>query len=143
MTTSLKNIRHDLDPVLVATNVELKVKQYEKQRDTKLDEEVKIHEKYALALKNGSAKNWGKPRVDLEKDLKEIKDIYDNFIDKEINHYSKVRVIELHEDSEVFKEYGRAFVLVYGDIDDQDVVCGTGSNSSFEKSASCFLNGGR
>ena len=150
MSIALKNIRFNLDPVLVTKSVKSKLAEFEDYRVRKLTEEKLAHKAYALALEEGTAQDWSNPRTDLAKDLQVIEDRYFKFIDEEKNSHSKVRVVRVHEGVDFAKSYesytcyheGR-FVLVYGDIDDQDVTHGTGPFVDVEEAGKWFFGAGR
>jgi hypothetical protein len=143
MTDNTLNIRHDLDPILVKKQVDKKVASYLDQMARQIVDMKDMHASYQYAVEQGTADKWGKARTDLPADIAEIKSRYENWIEDEQDRYSKVRVIELSDSTEAFITYGKRFVLVYGDIDDQAVTRGTGPTNTVEESAQWFFSGGR
>lgn len=61
---------------------------------------------------------------------------YDEMITEERDYYATVRVIELPKP-------GQRFVMVYGDVRDDEVTRGTGPFESLEAAGKWFYNGGR
>lgn len=131
------NIRHDLDSQRVSETILEKISRYEDTLEKNIEEEKNIHLRYKIDVEKGRGEKWGNPRVDLESDLKRIRKIYNDFIEKEKTYFSKVRIIELPNNEE------KRFILVYGDVDDKKVKSGTGPFESIEKAEAWFYNQGR
>jgi hypothetical protein len=66
--------------------------------------------------------------------LNYVDPMYDEWIERQLKYYSMVRVIELSSDT---------FILVYGDVDDNTVTCGTGPFDTLDEATRWFTNGGR
>ena len=133
------NNRHNLDPKVVKEQIENKVKNLKLFMDKRIQEEKESHIKFEQDKSEKKYQNWIKPRTDLEGDLKEIRDIYEDMIKTEEEYYSTVRIIEINKTE-------KSFILVYGDqkdIDVKDFKQGTGPFCSIEKATDWFTNGGR
>lgn len=128
----LKNIRHDLDPLLVAEQIEKAIAEHERFRVELIQRELKNLEEYEQAKLDGSASRW----LRVPEGPAWVDSWIDESIRNEREYYSKVRVIELPQN-------GKRFILVYGDADDETVTSGTGPSVSFQRAADWFLNGGR
>ena len=123
------NIRHEIDQGLVQVQI---------------DKQIAEHEQLRIKFKKQAQDTLDSYEIDTNKGLwsKEpegpgyVDPMIDSWIDRELNHYSKVRVIELSQE-------GKRFVLVYGDEDDLTVAHGTGPFESYEVAAKWFLNSGR
>ena len=130
------NIRHDLEKNDVNSNIRKKINDHLACMRKSINNEINSHEEF-LKANLETQKRWIRPRTNpVEKDLVPIYEMYMNWIDEELNHYSKVRVIELPVS-------GDRFILVYGDTDDSTVETGTGPFSSYEDAEKWFLNNGR
>lgn len=133
------NIRHDLDPIKVKEQIEKAVAKHEKHRVYSKEEAKKTLESYQQCLKEGTAHHWSR----VPDGGSHIDPMIDKWIKIELEHYSKVRVIELSEPVLTHNNELNKFILVYGDVDDMTVERGTGPFSTLEKAEAWFFNGGR
>lgn len=104
--------RYDLDPELVAKEVERALKQNEERRIM-----------FKSYKKNPEDAAYVDPMID-------------SWNDREINYYSKVRVLKIYKGK-------KPYVLAYGDIDDALVTSGTGGFSTIQKAKDWYLKNGR
>ena len=119
-----KIIRHELDPVLVAEQLDKFEITLQRQHDQRID----WHEK-ALANYVTSKQKLKPPIAPCEELLK--------LRMKECREYhSSVRVLEL-------PQQGKRFVLAYGDAPDSDPGDHTGPFQTLDEAAGWFLRGGR
>ena len=126
------NIRHDLDPALVAAQVADKLEYLEQYR---IDHKQRARDNitsYEAAKLVGKSHLWAHPPDSVES----VDPIVDKWIAQEREYYAKVRVIEL-------PKLGRRFVLVYGTSIDADVIAGTGPFDTLDAAASWFFKSGR
>ena len=123
------NIRHDLDPALVAAQVEKMIARHEQDRITLKEQTRQSIAEYEQAKIDGSAERWQRePKDDGHVDV-----MINDRVERERIYYSKVRVIERDD----------GFRLVYGDADDATVEDGTGPFADLERAAAWFMNSGR
>jgi hypothetical protein len=123
------NVRHELDQDLVKQSVDKAILKIGKSR-MRLEEARNDYERDVAA---GNSDHWhGAP---METDT--IARRTDERIAFEMNHYARVRVIELPTRNE------KRFILVYGDTDDSTVERGTGPFVSVEEAAGWFYRTGR
>ena len=123
------NIRHDLDPVLVAAQIEKMIARHEQDRITLKEQVRQSIADYEQAKIDGSAVRWSRA----PKDDGHIDAMIDEQVERERTYYSKVRVIERDD----------GFRLVYGDVDDASVEGGTGPFSNLKLATAWFMNSGR
>lgn len=121
------NIRHELDQVKVKESVDCKVAKYNEYRV----KDKTTHDEWKLAISKDPKVQWQEPQ-----NHDEVDKMYDEWIDRELNYYALVRVIEL-------PQKGKRFILVYGDSDDSTITNGTGPSESFDRSAEWFYKHGR
>jgi hypothetical protein len=133
MTTLIANIRHNLDPVLVQTSTAKQVTDYEDFRVRRVGETIALLAKYEQSVASGTVyKDWHrKPQ-----DVQSVIDQHNEWIQREQEYYSTVRVVELPTGE-------KRFLLVYGDVDDATVTEGTGPFESFDTAAKWFYGSGR
>lgn len=135
MTTPVANIRHNLEPALVQTSTAKQVAYYEDFRVRRVGETIALLAKYEQSVANDTVyKDWhNKPQ-----DVQSVIDQHNEWIRREREHYSTVRVIELPTGE-------KRFLLVYGDVDDATatVTEGTGPFESFDAAAKWFYGSGR
>lgn len=128
------NIRHDLDPVLVAEQIERKCAEHDRQRKEQMVKADKNWIDYNASVADGTvARKW----VRAPDTAASIDEMYHRWIRYEREVYAKVRIIELPIKAK------KKFILVYGDTDDATVTHGTGPTESIEKSTEWFMRGGR
>jgi hypothetical protein len=127
-----KNVRHDLDPVLVQAQIEKKVANTAAQMARRIVETTELCQRYEADMAAGKTKNWArKPDGPAE-----VERYMTEWMAHERDYYAKVRVIELPQP-------GKRFLLVYGDADDATVTKGTGPFESIHRAQAWFFNGGR
>jgi hypothetical protein len=135
MTTLVTNIRHDIDLILVQTAVASKIAHYEDIRVRLIGESIALLAKYEQSVANGTAyKDWHrKPQ-----DAQSVTTMVDNWIEREREYYSTVRVVESPTGE-------KRFLLVYGDENDATVTStgGTGPFSTYDAAVKWFTRGGR
>jgi len=123
------NIRHDLDPALVAAHIEKRLIDHEKTRDRLKSTAIVALLDYQQAIASGNTKRWPKA----PEGPGYVDPMIDEWVERERTDYAKVRVIQMEE----------GFRLVYGDADDATVKDGTGPFETLEKASAWFFNGGR
>lgn len=126
------NVRHDLDPVKVKESVEKKIAGHVKQRTYHADRAAENTAQYAADVASGNGHRWSQAPDTPE----EMAACYDDMIACERDVYATVRVIEL-------PKFGKRFVLVYGDVRDDEVTRGTGPFESLKAAGKWFYDGGR
>lgn len=132
LNQTARNIRHDLDPVKVTAAVDKKIADHAKQRTYHAGRAAETTAQYAADVASGNGHRWrGAPSTP-----EQISACYDDMIARERDVYATVRVVELPQP-------GKRFVLVYGDVRDDEVTCGTGPFESLEAASKWFYNGGR
>lgn len=132
-----KNIRHDLDPEKVKASVAAQVADWERWRVSQKQEEAQLREQYDADLAQGKSVDWMRCRWQrIPDDGAQVDARVDKSIAKEREFYGKVRVIEVCKPA-------KRFLLVYGDVSDEEVTSGTGPFGSVEQAATFFFNGGR
>lgn len=133
MTTPVANIRHNLDPVLVQAATVSKITHYEDLRVRRVGETIALLVKYEQSVANGTVyRDWHhKPQ-----DVQSVIDQHNEWIQREREYYSTVRVIELSTGE-------KRFLLVYGDVDDATVTEGTGPFETLDAAAKWFYRSGR
>lgn len=128
-----QNIRHDIDPAVVAEAVARRLADLDRHSQYQLERAREFSAKYLQDVADGTvSKNWTwEPRdpEDVERQHLESRQT-------EETYYAKVRVIELPLN-------GRRFILVYGDTIDATVTSGTGPFESFDKAVAWFVGLGR
>ena len=128
-----QNIRHDLDPVLVAQQIDRKLKALHEQSLRAQAQAALTCESYGRAkAENKGLAAWARPPTTPDK----MAQVYEGLMETERTHYATVRIIELPGETP-------AFILVYGDVDDATVQHGTGPFESLQKAEAWFYNGGR
>lgn len=126
------NVRHDLDPVKVTASVDKKIADHLAQRAYHAARAAENTAQYAADVASGNGHRWrGVPDTP-----EQIAACYDKMIADERDVYATVRVIELPKS-------GKRFILVYGDVRDDEVTCGTGPFESLEAAGKWFYTGGR
>jgi len=133
------NTRHDLDQTKVKEQIERAVAKHEQHRVYSKEQAKKTLESYQQCLKDGTAHRWSR----VPDGGSYIDPMIDKWIKTELEHYSKVRVIELSEPVLTHNNEWNKFILVYGDADDMTVKSGTGPFNTLEKAETWFFNGGR
>lgn len=132
--TILDNIRHDLDPVDVEKEIKRAVDELRAVHERRKAEVANVTAQYAKEVGEGTAhRNF--PRT--PETLATLDMRYQEYIRLQLEHYSKVRVIELPTNAD------KRFVLAYGDQNDSGVTNGTGPGVSVDEIAGWFLRGGR
>ncbi len=128
-----KNIRHSIDPAVVADAVARKLADIDGHSQHQTQIALDLTAQYLRDVESGSAsKNWThKPSTsdDVERRRLEARA-------EEEGHYAKVRVVELPQE-------GPRFILVYGDANDDTVTSGTGPFETFELAVGWFTRLGR
>jgi hypothetical protein len=125
------NIRYEIDQTLVKAVIDKRLVELEQLRIRFKKEAQDTLESYERSSDKARSRWPRKPEG-----AGYVDPMIDEWIDRELNHYSKVRIIELSQE-------GKRFVLVYGDADDSTVSHGTGPFKSYEEAAKWFLNSGR
>ena len=129
----LQNVRHDLDPAVVADAVARKLADIDRHGQYRVERAREFTAKYLKDLADGVAsKNW-LHQPDSPEDVQHRLQAQRQ---TEQSYYAKVRVVELPRE-------GNRFVLVYGDVDDASVTTGTGPFESFDKAVEWFVRLGR
>lgn len=132
MNIPIYNIRHNLDPALVQAQIDKKVCEHIQHRNSAVEYAKKRCEEYTNATQEERQARWISPPESHEI----IEAIYNKWIEREKNHYTFVRVIEL-------PKKGNRFILVYGDADDATVKSGTGPFKTCQEAMDWFLKSGR
>lgn len=105
-----------------------------------VDAQVKRYEEYKrrdIITSIALMKKWKKtPRLMTRRPQSPIMvhKMYQSWIDLELNHYSKVRVVRIKP---------RKYILVYGDTDNTTVESGTGPFKTLSKAQEWFFKQGR
>lgn len=129
------NIRHNINPAVVEAEITRKVLKYESLLELRKADAEQLLAQYQADLIAGRHHSRWSRRPD---DPETVVTTYNGAIEHERAYYSTVRVIEL--------PYGdKRFLLVYGDINDQEVGLGSGTGpfSSLEDAQGWFIRGGR
>ena len=124
---STMNIIHNIDVDVVDKQILCACQKYLRLCDTKIEWAKELQIKF----KQNPDEFARKPDT-----VDEVESMYANWIAREKEHYSLVRVIELHKKD-------KRFILVYGDVDNKTVTSGTGPFESLERAIGWFVNGGR
>ena len=114
--------RFDIDVELVQMTINKQISQH--------SQFLENFEKNNHRFYEGRAAEW-------DKDLKSMTRLYNNCIKYALDYYSKVRIIRLKH------KRGNKFVLVYGDMNDNDVKGGTGPFATVQSAQDWFVGGGR
>lgn len=124
------NVRHDLNPGLVAAHIEKTVAQHKAHRRDAVKFAQELTEIYDKDMAAGKTSAWlRKPGTAAEADAR-----WADRIAIERSLCARVRVIERPDGK---------FILAYGDTDDATVIRGTGPFESVKKAADWFFAGGR
>lgn len=126
------NVRHDIDPDLVAAQVEHKIASHETWRANLKELARTALASYKKVIEQPGGRWSG--RVPEGDDY--VDPLIDEWIAREREHYAHVRIIELPQE-------GRRFLLVYGEADDAIVTTGTGPFKGLDEARNWFLDGGR
>ena len=122
----------DLDPVLVAEQIEKKCAEYEAMRVRKVAEAEAWALEYEVCVANGTV---GRKFIRRPTSVEHENAFYKKCIDQEREVYSRARIVELPSLA------GKKFVLVYGESATDTE--GTGPFESVEKASNWFFHGGR
>jgi len=122
----------DLDPVLVAEQIEKRCAEYETIRVRKVAEAEAWTLEYEACVANGTV---GRKFIRRPTSVEQENDFYKKRIAQEREVYSRVRIVELTLPLE------KKFVLVYGKSPTDTE--GTGPFESVEKASNWFFRGGR
>lgn len=128
-----QNIRHDLDPAVVADAVARKLEEIDRYAKDDFERARERMTKYLKDLADGAASRSWSHQPDSPQDVERRRQARRQ---TEQAYYAKVRVIELPRE-------GDRFLLVYGDTDDKSVTSGTGPFESFDKAVEWFVRLGR
>lgn len=123
----MKNLRHNIDPILVAIQTEHAISRHERFRTSAkacVLQQIEAY-KHKPTMFNG---------LRSEKDLEWIDPHYDSVIKREKQHYAKVRVIRIAS---------RKYILVYGNAKDSTVKRGTGPFKTLREAKNWYLHSGR
>ena len=96
------NIRHNLDPALVAAQITCRIKKLEATREEHAAKQAKLEKGYAVDPKGWRHKSTSPAHTTA---------MYDEWIKRERGYYATARVIQLPRPTKL-----NSFVLVYGEI---------------------------
>lgn len=125
----MTNLRHNIDPLLVALQVEGKIHHYKQELVRRRTEADVAIEKYKVTPELFTG-------VHDEAFYSYLEPMYIRWIQEEREHYAKVRVIKFAD---------RKYLLVYGNTNDNTVKRGdgTGPFKTLREAKQWFLGGGR
>lgn len=129
-------IVHNIEQAKIDTSTSKKIAEYQESISRRIRERQKVRKEYARDLVLNKAHRWTFPPKSAEEENAGITKLYEDWMVRESEYYSLVRIVERNNDNGE-----TAFYLVYGN--DDNATDGSGGFKTKEGAESWFTNQGR